>query len=112
MNKIIRTILTLSILYWTMFYVINDNGLWLPIPFILIGVIWFYDYDNKKDYKDRYEIKQNNSGEYYVWDNKKDVARYLSQDYNWWYRKDNDNFCYCLTKNKEIAELFLNRIIS
>lgn len=111
MNKIIRTILTLSILYWTMFYIIESNSLWLPIPFILIGVIWFYDYGEKKDYKERYELKQNNNGEYYVWDNKAKKAKSLSNN-DYWYYKDSYYFSYCLTKKKEIAELFFNRIIS
>lgn len=110
MNKILRLILTLSILYWTMFYVIADRGLWLPIPFILIGIIWFYD-SNDKNYKDRYELKQNNNGEYYIFDNKSKKSKSLGNN-DYWYSKDDYYFSNCLTKNKEIAELFFNRIIS
>lgn len=110
MNNIIKITLILSILYWTMFYLIPSNGFWLPIPFILIVAIWFYNY-NKKDYTERYELKQNNSKEYYIWDNKNKKAKSLSNNGNW-YCKNDDCFHYCLTKNKETAELYYNRLIS
>jgi hypothetical protein len=38
--KILNIILTLSILYWTFFYVANSDGYWIPIPIILICFIW------------------------------------------------------------------------
>lgn len=111
MNKVIRTILTLSILYWTMFYIVEGKGLWLPIPFILIGIIWFFDYDYK-NYKDKYEVKQNNNGEYYIWDNKKKRAKDLKSDVGYWWDREDEYFKDCLTTSKEKIENHYNRLIS
>lgn len=109
MSEVIKTILTLSILYWTMFYIVEGKELWLPIPFILIGIIWFYDY---KNYKDRYEIKQNNNGEYYIWDNEKKKAKDLISNFGYWWYKSEEFFKDCLTTDKEKIEKHYNRLIS
>lgn len=90
----------MSVIYWTFYYVIDSNGVLIPIPLIFLSFLWF-----GKKFK-RYEIKKNENDEYYIIDNifkyKKDLENSL-----WCELDDSD----CYTKDLELITKIYNRII-
>jgi len=107
MNIIIKIVLTLSIAYWTAFYVVDSKGFWLPIPFIAFAYLWFGG--NYK--KIKYKIRQNKNGEYYI----ENTTPFTLECYldlkseNYWYLGLQD--C-CLTKDLELITKIYNILIS
>ena len=107
MNIIIKIVLTLSIAYWTAFYVVDSKGFWLPIPFIALAYLWFGG--NYKTIK--YKIRQNKNGEYYI----ENTTPFTFDGYldlkseNYWYMENNQ---FCLTKDLELITKIYNRLIS
>lgn len=107
MNIIIKIVLTLSIAYWTAFYVVDSKGLWLPIPFIALSFLWFGG-----NYKTIiFKIRQNKNGEYYI----ENITPFTVNNYldlkggSYWYMDKNQ---YCLTKDLELITKIYNRLIS